>query len=321
MPALLPLLFCLACAVDGPGAGPPADAARGAALAELRRALETGAQAEVATAAKAASAFQGQDPALDRALGDALANHLLRAKEGAALLRDNPAPQDPDWRRAALDAALRSDDRAWLASLLGEEALDLELDHPVVDEVVLRSRQHAEVDHRVLLEVVRDCMLLDGRPQMGLRSIDLPVPPTLDATLALFGPERVLVARTQYFRPPSSSREEVWQCRSGWIPAGQERRLPADIPPRGIAVAVTDGQRSAWFDVESTAQGPWATVGSDPSSTARWLLAAALMEERLAAGDSPEAATARVLERHGPGLFAAGEAPTAPPTPAGAKGD
>ena len=95
------------------------------AAEQLNAALVRRDVAEVSAAARAADAFRGQDPALDRALGDALANVLMRPEQGLPLLKANPAPDDATWRTAMRGAAVRLGDQAemnaaWAATGGGE---------------------------------------------------------------------------------------------------------------------------------------------------------------------------------------------------------
>ena len=89
LPSVL-LLVCQACSA-GPTTDPTAPTALVEARDALAEALTTRDPGSVSTAARAASEFEGQDPALDRMLGDALANVLMRPADGIALLRAHPA--------------------------------------------------------------------------------------------------------------------------------------------------------------------------------------------------------------------------------------
>lgn len=292
MTGWLPALLLLACTRDQP------DAELAAARDRLSAALATQDPAQVSEAARAASTWEGKDPALDRLLGDALANHLLRAPEGAALLKANPAPEDPAWVLAATNAALRANDRPWLAELLAAQGYTLNLDHSVVEQVQRLAAREREVDHAMLIQAVRDCTLVDGRPMLGRRQVDLPVPSTLERTLRLLGATEVVVSRTQLVYSPRTNHDRAWKCDTGWLQLGGHAGIPDPLPPKGVLVAVTDGTTTGYVELDVKPQGPWATVSNDADQAARWLQAAALLEEL---GDDPQA-EAKVLQRYGAGL-------------------
>lgn len=312
----LAVLF-LACVGGSQPDGLPAEAR--AAQAELEAALAGGDVQAVSQAARAASAWRGQDPALDRALGDALANHLLRVDEGAALLQSVAAPDDPAWRAAARGAALRTGNRAWLAELVAPPAPDaddwkgLPLTHTVFDQVVTAARTDASVDLATLRRVLADCALLDARPRLGRRQVDLPLPDSLLATVQHLGASRTLVARTQLAMARSTRREQVWHCGTGWLVEGGTDTIPDPLPPNGVMLAVSDGHRSAWVELDPRPEGPWATVATDGKAAARWMLTAREVDLALAEGLDQDAALARALARHGDALFLAGEGWTGPP--------
>lgn len=284
------LMLILACSTGDP--------AISQARTALQAALASGDVSAVSDAARAAGDLEGRDPALDRLLGDALANHLLRAEDGARLLRANPAPTDPVWLDAATDAALRTGDRPWLAELLALRGLDLDLKRSVVGQVMRLSASDAAVDHAVLVRVVQDCALVDSRTRIGRQPVDLPVPNSLQKTLTLLGATDIIAARTTLVYSPRTSTERSWKCAAGWLPEGSYRTIPDPLPPRGIALVVTDGRTTASVELESTRNGPWATSSGDPALVARWLQAGAMMD---GLGADPDA-DSKVLARFGPGL-------------------
>ncbi|MCK6503786.1 hypothetical protein L6R53_10370 [Myxococcota bacterium] len=292
MTGWLPVLLLAACTTT------PPDAEWGQARDRLSQALASGDPGQVSEAARAASAFEGKDPALDRLLGDALANHLLRAADGAALLKANPAPQDPAWVSAATDAALRANDRAWLGELLAAQGHELNLQHSVVEQVQRLAARERDVGHAMLIQAVRDCTLVDGRPMLGRRQVDLPVPATLERALTLLGATNVVVSRTQLVYSPRTNHERAWKCDTGWLQFGGHQGIPDPLPPKGVLVAATDGVTTGYVELDLKPQGPWATVSDDPDLVARWLQAAALLEEL----DGDPQAEAKVLQRYGAGL-------------------
>ncbi len=311
------LLMLLACGErPGDDAGVVAPAGPAPELAAAHETLRTALAGDdldaISAAARAASAFQGQDRTLDRDLGDALSNRLLHPEAGAVLLRSSADPADEQWLRAARDAALRLGDRTWLSELVAAPEPDaddwsgLSLDHPVVDQVIVAARTDATVDTALLHEVLADCTLVDARPMLGRRQVDLPAPTALRPVLELFGATRVVIARTQLTQRGAGLGATTWQCERGWLSDRLGDDLPDPLPPKGALVAATDGRDSAWLELENTRSGPWASVASDAEAAARWVQAATLLDERLAAGDAPADARARVLARFGPGLLPSG---------------
>lgn len=276
----------------------PTDSAIADARRVLESALASGDVSAISDAARSAGALEGRDPALDRLLGDALANHLLKAEDGALLLRNNPAPDDPVWVAAATDAALRVGDRPWLHELLVAQGLELDLEHPVVAQVERLAAREADVDHKVLTQVVRDCTLVDGRPKLGRRQVDLPVPDNLERALRLLGATELIAARTTLVYSPRSFHERSWKCQAGWLPATSYTSIPVPLPPRGVVVVVSDGVTTGYVELERSDLGPWASVSGDPDMAARWLQAGSLLDDL---GSDPDA-DARMLARYGTGL-------------------
>ncbi|NOY26893.1 MAG: hypothetical protein GXP62_13560 [Oligoflexia bacterium] len=284
------LMLILACSSGDP--------AISQARTALQAALASGDVTAVSNAARAAGDLEGKDPALDRLLGDALANHLLRTEDGARLLRANPAPGDPVWLDAATDAALRIGDRPWLAKLLALRGVELDLKRSVVDQVMRLSASDASIDHKVLETVVEDCALVGSRTRTGRRPVDLPVPDSLQKTLTVLGATHIIAARTTLVYSPRTSTDRSWKCAAGWLPQGSYHTIPDPLPPRGIVLVATDGRTTGSVELESTRSGPWATSSGDPALVARWLQAGAMMD---GLGADPDAET-KVLARFGHGL-------------------
>ncbi|MCB9777013.1 MAG: hypothetical protein H6742_00450 [Alphaproteobacteria bacterium] len=277
---------------------------RTAARDALQAAADTVRQAEqpteaqltaLAEAARQAALLQGHDPALDTLVGDAQANLLLRGKEGADWLKAHPAPDDPEWQRAARDAALRAGDLAWLDELLQARDIRIDLDLPAVEQTVRLAKRDRAIDADTLVQVAADCALLDARPPSGRRQIDYPVRPTFFRALELLGASRVVVGNVALVRNPRTGADRHWQCHSAFISADDPTTFPDGIPARGMVVGVTDGLVRGWIDIEGSSAGPWARSSHTPELAERWLLAAEYLEEL---GGTP-AAEAAVVERYG----------------------
>ncbi len=275
----------------------------------LRLAMAEGDQAKVSEAARAASEFEGTDPALDRMLGDALANHLFRGAEGLALLQANPLPEDPAWVAATADAALRAKDLVVLDGMMRAQGVQLNLDLPALEQVQRLSLQDRTVGHQLLVEVDRRCALVDQRPLLGRQEVDMPSSPSLERALRLLGATEVVVTRTHLVFSPKSPRERSFQCKTAWLPEGETSGIPSPLPPKGVLVAVTDGTIRGYLEIQSREGGEWVMASDDAQQAGRWLNAAYLLDAMLTAPD----AEAKVLERYGSGLALPADQRVGPP--------
>lgn len=273
----------------------------------LQAALEGGDLQAISEAARAAAAFEGQDPALDRLLGEALANHLLKGAEGLALLRGNPLPGDRRWLEATADAAMRAGDLPVLVETMQQLGLPYDATLPATEQVARLSRQDRAVRHTLLAEVARKCALVDARPQLGRQFLDMPSSPNLERALRLLGATEIVLTRTHLQYSPRTPVERSFQCRTAWLPEGMDS-VPSPLPPKGVLLSVTDGVTRGYLEIQSASIGDWIKVVDDAPQAARWLNAAYLLD---ALGVDPTA-EAQVLERFGPGLALPAEQRTAP---------
>ena len=269
-----------------------------AARDRLESALDARDPDAVARAAREAAAWKGRDPELDRALGDALANVLLRPKEGLVLLRANPAPDDPAWRLATAEAVLREGDPEAIAAAAREMALGtVPADHPVVAQVAWVAAHDPAVRWGDLAQAVETCELLDRAARKGLVDLDAPVGGPLVAAARALGAERVVAGRP-LDPDPDLRLHRPWACRFA-IPVEGE---PTEAGRwRAVhVVAARDGLRvTLWLRPEGDG---WRAFGaSDLEVADRWLAAA----ELLAGGAGPAAVKARFPG----GLFGFGSAP------------
>jgi len=288
-------LLVLACTVAP--ADPLGDEGRAAAAA-LAQALVGQDPVVVAPAARAAATWEGADPGLDRLLGNALANVLMKPEQGLPLLRAHPAPGDPDWVRATLDAAMRTGNPATITAVwaeLGRPALAA--DHPVVQQVVQRVRRDPGLHHDLLEDVTARCTLLDRQPQVGRKALDLPAMPELVAAAQALGATGVVLGRAaRRSDPDPATGAGPWRC-------GRAVLLDTAWPepmPRSLVIGAQDGQTSVFLDIKIEGGHPWAYAASDADIGARWLQAATLFRD---AGGG-EAGRARVRAALGQGLRA-----------------
>ncbi len=269
-----------------------------AARDALAQALVERDVALVGTAARVASGWEGKDPALDRLLGDALANVLMKPEEGLALLQAQPAPEDPAWARATLDAAMRTGTPKTITDVWAEIGRPpLAASHPVVQQVVQRTRRDPQLHHDLLEDVVGRCVLMGRQPKVGRSALDLPALPELLPAARALGATLVVVSRG--FRrtdPDPTAGAGPWNC-------GRRVLLDTEWPDpmlRALAIGATDGQTVLFLDIKLQGKHPWVYAGNDAPAGARWLKAASLYRD---AGGG-DAGVARVRAELGMGLRA-----------------
>jgi hypothetical protein len=173
-------------------------AQRAEAQAALAEALSGRDPARVAAAAQAAAPHQGEDPALDRLLGDALANILMRPDEGLSLLLEHPDPGDPAWRAAAGAAALRTGRGEVVGRVAAEARLgDVDEGAPAIPWLGRRALSDPAIGFADLRALLDDCALLDDQPDRGRAAIDAPLPPGLVPVARALGADRVVLGRAR----------------------------------------------------------------------------------------------------------------------------
>jgi len=285
-------LLALACtAAPTDPLGPDGRSARDV----LAQALDGREAAVVAAAAQAASAWEGKDAALDRHLGDALANVLMRPDEGMKLLRANPVPGDAAWTQAMLDAAMRSGQPATIDAVwaeLGRPAVFSS--HPVLDQVVQRARQDPALHYDLMEDVTSRCSLLDRQPKVGRRQLDLPALAELIPAARALGATQVVLGRAARRSDPDPvAGHGPWSCVSGVL---LETKWPESVM-RSMVIGATDGNFHIYLNLKIEAGHPWVYASNDAHSGARWLKAAELMKDA-----GPERGPERVQEVLGVGL-------------------
>lgn len=278
----------------------PADSLgqEGAAVRDqLAQALVARDPSVVTGAARAAAKWEGKDPALDRLMGDALANVLMKPEEGLKLLQAWPDPEDEAWRRATLDAAARTGTPDTIAAVwaqLGRAPIASQ--HAVVQQFVQRARKDPKLGHAVLEDVVGRCVLLDSQPHVGREVMDLPASAELVPAARALGAHGVALGRAvRRTDPDPSSGAGPWRCARRML---IETSWPEPMP-RSMVIGATDGHSQVYLDIKLQAEGPWAYAASDSQAGARWLQAARLYKE---AGGG-QAGTAKVQEVLGSGLM------------------
>lgn len=274
----------------------------------LSEALSSRDPDRVSATARAAAAWQGQDAELDRLLGDALANVLMRPEEGLPLLEAHPAPEDPSWKLAFRAAALRSGDRAameraWRAS--GKQPPPLEV--PMLNQVVSRALHDPGFDIEGVDLLLTRCQLLMRRPTVGRKSLGMQVEGDLTEAARALGARGLVMARS-VLQTDLASNAQVWRCGDMVLLDGD--KLPSPLPPRVTVLGANDGKEDVFLELREEEGVPVVFVASNAEWGARWVRAASLM----AASPDAEQGKARVREQLGSGL--AGSAfPATPAAP------
>jgi len=259
---------------------------------DLAQALVERNPTQVGKAARAASAWEGKDPALDRLLGDALANVLMKPEEGLKLLQARPAPEDPSWTRATLNAAVRTGTPATITAVWAQLGRpDIEAAHPVVQQFVQRARKDPALEYQVLEDLVGRCMLLDSQPQVGREVLDLPALAELVPAARALGAHGVALGRAiRRTDPDPSAGAGPWRCARRVL---LETSWPEPML-RSLVIGATDGTTRVYLDIKLQAEGPWAYAASDSEAGARWLEAAQLFRDA-GGGQAGEAKVHAVL--------------------------
>jgi len=254
--------------------------------------------AQVGQAARSASRWEGKDPALDRLLGDALANVLMKPEAGLTLLQAHPAPTDAAWSSATLDAAMRTGNPKTITEVWAQ------LDRPaiaasqaVVQQVAQRARQEPELGHTVLDDVAGRCMLLDSQPSVGRAPLDLPANPELVPAARALGAHGVALGRAaRRTDPDPAAGAGPWRCGRHVL---LETAWPAPMP-KSLVIAAVDAGTTVFLDIKIQSEGPWVYAANNTAAGTRWLRAAQIYKE---AGGG-ESGTAKVREVLGTGLGA-----------------
>ena len=269
---MLTWLLWLAC-----GSTPTPDLPADGALArdKMAQSLQSRDPAEVSRHAREAARWEGQDPALDRLLGDALANVLMHPEDGLRLLQANPLPGDPDWEKAHLAATMRSGNAAAMESAFTATGRpSLNFNHTVVQQMVRRMLSDPQIGPEVMIEAIADCTLIDAQPNVGRKVLDQPARPDLLMVAPMVGAIRTVLARP-VFRgdpEPSSSRGPLFCNQKVLIADGWPTPLP-----RTMTVGLTDGVHHVFIDIKVQDGEAWAFATSDATAAGRWVQATQLL--------------------------------------------
>lgn len=252
---------------------PPAPAPHVAAQNTLEQALVDRDPSTVSAAARAAAAFEGQSPELDRLLGDALANVLMRPHDGIELLRAHPAPTDPTWVRAIESAALRTGESAALDATYRETGtVPIRSPEPLVAWMGIRALRDPAVSIDTFRDAAAACTLWDNQPTRGRRTVDQPVPDGFFAATKALGATHIVVGRAEVpTDPPAHTGDGLQPCKRGriWATAAWPEPLP-----KHVTVAIATDTHPLYLSVRPEADAPW-VFASTRSHIAGELVAAA----------------------------------------------
>lgn len=241
---------------------------------QMAQSLQTRDPATVSEMAKDAAVWEGQDPELDRLLGDALANVLMHPADGLRLLEANPAPTDPDWVTAYVGASMRSGDPAAMAKAwnsLGRPELNFE--HPVVHQVVRRMLADPTVSPDLMVQAITQCSFLDSQPHVGRKPLDQMVDENLLMVAPMVGATQTVLGRPTFRGDPeATSNRGPFFCTHKVLVDGWPTPLP-----KTMSVGLTDGVHRVFIDIKPNNGEAWAFATSDPEAADRWLKATQLL--------------------------------------------
>lgn len=259
------LWLTLSCTDGLSGDGQAAKAALAAALVDRDPKV-------VADAARAASAWKGEDAALDTMLGDAVANVLMRPEDGLAMLEAAPSPGQPGWTAAVGAAALRAGQVQRVQEIVAELGGPAKaVSPPLVAWMGARALRDPALSIDDLVAAAEDCALFDRRPARGRKPVDAPAPAGLIEAARALGADRVVVGRAGApADPPPASGKGNQPCATG-------RLLPVALAPlsRHLVVGARCGEQRVFLDIRPQDGEAWVFGASDEGLARGWLGAAA----------------------------------------------
>ena len=260
-------LLIMACTTSNPsGLSSEASAARD----RLAQALGPRDLVAVQTAVEQAVEWEGQDPELDRLLGDALANVLMHVEDGRARLENNPDRDSDAWNNAFLLATARTGDvnlmtETW--TTLGRSVPPF--DNPVTPSIVQRLKRNPSMTLEAFEKPIVDCGLMDAQPPVGRDALDQAVSSDLLTVAPWVGADTVVIGR-----PRSKSDPDPDQARG---PIQCARKVLLDEWPvplsKTLTVGMASGNRRVYIDIQPMNDGAWAYATSDDLAGGAWVKA------------------------------------------------
>jgi hypothetical protein len=279
---------------EPPGLAPEGVTARTA----LAQALGPRDPLTVQAAVEHAVQWEGQDPALDRLLGDALANVLMHVEDGRSRLAQNPDPDSPSWTNAFLLATARTGDvdrmtQAWTE--LGRAVPPLS--NPVTLNMVQRLKGNPEMTLDAFEKPIYDCALMDAQPPLGRSALDNAVSEDLLKVAPWVGADSLVMGR-----PKTKSDPDPDQAR-GPVQCGRKILLESWPVPmsKTLTVGMSSGNKRVFIDIQPMNGEAWAYAASDKVAGGAWVKAMNLAR-------APDA-EALIRERFPDGLWATEQTP------------
>ena len=274
-------------------------------MSELAAAMEERDPDRVSAAARAAAAWQGEDAALDRLLGDALANVLMRPEEGVPLLDAHQLPEDPAWRTAWTGAMLRQGDiDGFVISLSATHPEPIHIDALLMGQLRALAIRDPKLDLGEVARIIDDCTLIDAQPRAGRARVERPAPRMLVEGAMALGARRVSFSRGERpGDPPLGRGQSPFRCQSQRRLGPESYALPL---PRALTVGATDGTHRVYLTIRQEGDALQVLAGWPQDLANRWLDAADRMER---------GGVELVHSELGEGLAPPGSAPTETPAP------
>jgi len=189
-------------------------------------------------------------------LGDALANVLMRTSDGIALLRANPAPDDPTWVQAYESAALRTGEAAALEATFAETgSLNIPTPEVIVAWMGARALRDPNIHIGDFHAARSACALWDGQPSRGRRTVDQPASDGFFEVLPQLGATAVVVGRANVPPdPPAHTGEGLQPCHQGriWSTAAWPQPLP-----KHVTIAIDSDSGPLYLSVRPEDGAPW----------------------------------------------------------------
>ena len=225
---------------------------------------------QVERAAEAAGQWEGQDAALDRLLGDALANVLMHADAGLKLLESRPMIGDPNWERAVLLATARTGDtQAMKTTWKRVNRHAPSFSNPVTNSMVQRLNVDPKMTIKDFEDGIHACAILDAQPAVGRKALEFPVSTDLLKVASWVGSDAVIMGRprTKADNDPDRATGPI-QCSN---------KLVLDEWPTAISttltVSLSSGSKRVFIDIKQTGNEQWSYATSDPVAGGHWIQA------------------------------------------------
>jgi len=236
----------------------------------LALALDSRDPSEVQAVVEKAVEWQGQDPQLDRLLGDALANVLMHVEDGRQRLQANPAPEDPSWVEAMLLATARTGQEDLMMATWAE--LDRKpppFHNPITGKMVQRLMVSPSMTLVAFEKPIYDCEVMDAQPPVGRTALESAVTADLLKVAPWVGADTLVLGR-----PKTKSDPDPDQPRG---PIQCQRKVLLEEWPRSMSktltVGLAIGTKRVFIDIQPSGGEVWAYATSDEQAGGAWIRA------------------------------------------------